>query len=70
MCDLKLFEHAVSCVLADWAALQIIVDNALGGTTTREKAKWLVTVTADFIHLTDNGKGSKHVLSTFTLFST
>lgn len=54
----KLFEQAVLCVLAEWPALQIIVDNSLGGIVTKEKAKWLVTVTTDFIQLTDDGKGS------------
>ena len=62
MCDLKLFKEAASCVIADWPAIHIIVDNSLGGVTTREKAKWLVTVTADFIQQTDDGMGRPHAL--------
>ena len=51
----RVFEQAVSCVMADWPALQIIVDNCLGGAMTREKVKWLMSVTADFIQKTGNG---------------
>ena len=56
MCDMKLFKQAVSCVMADWPALQIIVSNSLGGALTGEKAKWLVDVTANYVHHTENGK--------------
>ncbi len=47
-----LFREAVSCVFSQWPALQIAVENSFGGGVTKEKARWLAEVTADFL-LTD-----------------
>lgn len=49
------FEQIVARVMADWSALQIAVDNSLGGELSKEKARWLVEVTSDFITKTDDG---------------
>ena len=50
------FEQALALVLVDWPALQIAVENSFGGEFSKEKAKWLVQVTADFIRHTDHGE--------------
>ena len=49
------FEQVVARIMANWPALQIAVDNSLGGELSREKAKWLVEVTSEFITGTDCG---------------
>jgi hypothetical protein len=56
MSNLNLFKEALSCVLSQWPALQIAVENSFGGPVTKEKARWLAEVTSEFIRVTDHGK--------------
>lgn len=50
-----MLHEAVSCVMADWPALQIAVENSCGGASSKEKARWLMEVTLQFIQKTNNG---------------
>lgn len=54
--SVQLFGKAVSCALSEWPALQIAVENSFGGPATKEKARWLAEVTAEFIRATDHGQ--------------
>ncbi len=52
----KTLEQAVACILADWPALEIAADNNVGGPLGREKARWLVQVTSEFMTTDECGK--------------
>lgn len=51
-----IFRQAVACVLLDWPVLQIAVDNSFGGLFSKEKAEWLIEVTAEYIQQTEHGE--------------
>ena len=52
----KLLEQAVACIMANWPALEITVENYIGGSLGKEKAKWLIEVTSEFITTDECGK--------------
>ena len=49
-------EQAVAYVMANWPALEIAVENHLGYSLGKEKARWLVQVTSDFMTTDQCGK--------------
>ncbi len=49
------FKQVVSCVLVNWPALRIAVENSFGGSFSKEKGDWLVAVLADFLQHTPHG---------------
>ena len=53
---MEVFAEATRCILAEWPALQIAVGNSFGGVSTKEKAKWLVEVTSEFVQETNDSK--------------
>jgi len=49
-------EQAVACTMANWPALEIAVENHLGHSLGKEKARWLVKVTSDYMTTDECGK--------------